>query len=749
MKRFCATKTDLNQGSMAKQYYAHSLDGSPPSDWQPLEEHLKNVAEMARSFADAFGAGDWGYLAGLWHDIGKYSDEFQEMLGAKEGSDAHIETKPGRIDHSTAGAQHADRLLKDKGKLLAYAIAGHHAGLLDGKSNDACLYNRLKKENIPDYSSCPERILDSKSLGNLPFDLNAHDPKRFGFQLSFFIRMIYSCLVDADFLDTEAFMNKEKSLWRKGYPSLTELDNKLSSALNQLAKDAPKTPINKHRAAILKDCLDAAGRPQGLFSLTVPTGGGKTLSSLAFAMKHAIKHGLERIIYVIPYTSIIEQNAAVFRDILGEDTVLEHHSNFEPGEEDHRSRLAPENWDAPLIVTTNVQFFESLFRSRSSRCRRIHNIANSVVILDEAQMLPVPLLKPCLEVLRELSTAYKTSIVLCTATQPALSTTETFKDGLEGVSEIVSDPGKLYVEFKRVQVEKLPVISDDELADKLNKYKQVLCIVNTRKHARRIFERIHNEKEGCYHLSALMCPAHRTATLNKIRSALLDDIPCRVVSTQLIEAGVDIDFPVVFRSMSGIDSIAQAAGRCNREGKLHEGGQVFVFSPEDGLPPGHFRQTAQTAEGVMRHHEDLLSQEAVTEYFRALYWIQGERLDEYRILDDLGEDAIHGNFPFRGVDKKFKIIKDGAESIIIPWNEEAEKIINGLRYSEYPASFARKAQRFTVQVYPKVLGSLECAGSVERLHDQYCVLTNMDIYRDDLGLCPEDPTFHEVGNLIV
>ncbi|MBU4128030.1 MAG: CRISPR-associated helicase Cas3', partial [Proteobacteria bacterium] len=728
---------------------AHTVKAKPPSDWQPLEEHLRNVAEMTRLFADAFGAGDWGYLAGLWHDIGKYSDEFQQKLSIQEGSDAHIETKPGRVDHSTAGAKHASNLLKDKGKLLAYVIAGHHAGLLDGKSNDACLYNRLKKENIPDYSSCPERILSSKSLGNLPFDLNVHDPKRFGFQISFFIRMIYSCLVDADFLDTEVFMNKEKSSWRKGYPSLTELDNKLSSALNQLAKDAPKTSINKHRAAILKDCLDAAGSPQGLFSLTVPTGGGKTLSSLAFAMKHALKHGLERIIYVIPYTSIIEQNAAVFRDILGEDAVLEHHSNFEPKEEDHRSRLAPENWDAPLIVTTNVQFFESLFRSRSSRCRKIHNIANSVVILDEAQMLPVPLLKPCLEVLRELSTAYKTSIVLCTATQPALSTTETFKDGLEGVREIVSDPSKLYAEFKRVQVEKLPMISDDELAKRLNKCKQVLCIVNTRKHARLIFERIHNEKEGCYHLSALMCPAHRTATLNKIRSALLDDIPCRVVSTQLIEAGVDIDFPVVFRSLAGIDSIAQAAGRCNREGKLHEGGQVFVFSPEDGLPPGHFRQTAQTAEGVMRHHEDLLSQEAVTEYFRTLYWIQGERLDEYRILDDLAEDAINGNFPFRVVDKKFKIIEDGAESIIIPWNEEAEKIISGLRYSEYPASFARKAQRYAVQVYPKVLGSLVCAGSVECMHDQYCVLTNMDIYRDDLGLCPEDPTFHKVGNLIV
>ena len=731
-----------------KCFYAHSKEDRPPEEWQPLEKHLKNVAKMAQSFAEDFGAGDWGFWAGLWHDIGKYSDEFQRNLNLQQGREAHIETKPGRVDHSTAGAQHAFKSLGDKGKLLAYAIAGHHTGLLDGKSNDACLYERLKKA-IPDYYSCPEDILNSKSLGAPPLHLDIHEPKRFGFQLSFFVRMIYSCLVDADFLDTEAFMDREKSSWRRGYLSLPDLDKKLGDALDRMTTEVSKTPINKHRAEILRNCLDASEHPQGLFSLTVPTGGGKTLSSLAFAMKHALKYNLKRIIYVIPYTSIIEQNAAVFRGILGENSVLEHHSNFEPIEEDHRSRLASENWDAPVIVTTNVQFFESLYRCRSSRCRKIHNIAKSVVILDEAQMLPAPLLGPCLEVLRELSSSYRTSIVLCTATQPALSKTETFKNGLEGVREIVSDPRELYFEFKRVRVKKLPMITDDELAYRLCEHKQVLCIVNTRGHARRLFERVRDGSEGCYHLSALMCPEHRTAILKNIRQALLDDTPCRVVSTQLIEAGVDIDFPVVFRSAAGLDSIAQAAGRCNREGKLRDGGWVFVFSPEDGLPAGHFRQAAQTAETVMRHHNDFLSLEAITEYFRTLYWMKGHKLDEYQILDALVEGTKTGDFSFRTVDKKFKIIKDGAESIIIPWNEEAEKIISGLRYSEYPASFARKAQRFTVQVYPRVLSSLESAGSVERLHDQHCVLTNMDIYRDDLGLCPEDPTFHEIESLMV
>ncbi|RZB30662.1 MAG: CRISPR-associated endonuclease/helicase Cas3 [Desulfobacteraceae bacterium Eth-SRB1] len=729
---------------MDKKYYAHTLDGKTHSDWQPLKEHLKNVAEMAMSFADAYGAGEWGYIAGLWHDIGKYSDEFQKMLGAEEGNDAHIETKPGRVDHSTAGAQHAFKLLKDKGKILAYAIAGHHAGLPDGKSNNSsCLIKRLEKR-IYDYSSYQNQVFNNPRLNCLPFSLNQ---KRFGFQLSFFVRMIFSSLVDADFLDTEAFMDSKKSLWRKGYPDLSEMDHKLTLALNKLIVSASNTLINEHRIKILKNCLDAAESPQGLFSLTVPTGGGKTLSSLAFAMKHALKHGLERIIYVIPYTSIIEQNAAVFREILGEDAVLEHYSNFEPKEEDHRSRLAAENWDAPLIVTTNVQFFESLYSCRSSRCRKIHNIAKSVIILDEAQMLPVPLLRPCMEALRELSSAYRTTIVLCTATQPALSTNENFKDGLDGVLEIIPDPAKLYNLFKRIHIEILPALSDSVLSDRLKTHNQVLCIVNTRKHARLVFESIRC-REGCYHLSALMCSAHRTKKFKEIRSALSKGFPCRVVSTQLIEAGVDIDFPVVYRCTSGIDSIAQAAGRCNREGKLPEGGMVYVFLSETGLPPGHFRHTAETAEAVIRHHDDPLSLEAVEEYFRTLYWMRGEQLDEYQILDDIAEDAIKGNFPFRVVDKKFRIIKDGAESIIIPWNGEAEKIISGLRYSEYPASFARKAQRFTVQVYPKVLSSLVCSGSVERLHDQYCVLINTDIYRDDLGLCPEDPTFHRPESLI-
>jgi len=729
---------------MRKTFYAHSLEGKKPEVWQPLEDHLKKVAEIASSFANEFGTGDWGYLAGIWHDVGKYSREFQKYLFAGTDYDAHIETKAGRVDHSTAGAKHAFQQSRNEGKLLAYVIAGHHAGLLNGKANEAsCLIKRLGK-GIPPYDDCPDWILNLPICKGSPVSLHK---KRFCFQLAFFIRMIYSCLVDADFLDTEAFINPEKSDWRKGYPFLEELYSKLQSHLDHLTSRVARTPINLRRNKILRQCIAAADWNPGLFSLTVPTGGGKTLSSLAFAIKHAIRFGMKRVIYVIPYTSIIEQNAAVFRDILGVDTVLEHHSNYEPKEEDHRSRLASENWDAPLIVTTNVQFFESLFACRSSRCRKIHRIANSVVILDEAQMLPVPLLKPSLEVLRELVLNYRTSIVLCTATQPALSESETFKDGLAGVREIIHDPADLYEAFKRVDTVKLPSLTDEDLAQRLKEHEQVLCVVNTRKHARQIYERLVG-MEGLFHLSALMCPAHRTVVLNQIRMALSKGEPCRVISTQLVEAGVDVDFPVVFRSIAGIDSIAQAAGRCNREGKLTENGRVFVFKPEGGLPPGYFRQTAETAETVLRHHEDPLSLPAVYEYFQELYWLKGATLDQHQILDDFAEGAKDGDFPFRIIAEKFRIIDEGMVSVIIPWNKDSEDIIKELRYSAFPFTAARKAQRYTIQVYPQVLYSLLNAGSVERLHEQYNVLINRDLYRKDLGLCPEDPTFHNIESLI-
>ena len=439
--------------------YAHSKPDAPEADWQLLTDHLQNVAALAASFADGWKARPWAEAAGLLHDFGKASKEYQEKRLRGAGV---------RVDHSTAGAQRAAESFGSAGRILAACIAGHHSGLPDGKSKeDSCLAVRLKKP-LPDVSSGRELPIPAPLPLRLPLATTKSDHG--AFQVSFFTRMIYSCLVDADFLDTEQFMDPDRASWREGFPKLEALPGRLRPGLDRLMARPGNPDIKRLRREILEACLANAENPPGLFSLTVPTGGGKTLSSLAFALNHALRHGLDRIVYVIPFTSIIEQNAEVFREYLGADAVLEHHSAFDSGrvasggsesnEDFRRFELATENWDAPLVVTTAVQFFESLYGSRSSRCRKLHNIARSVVILDEAQMLPVPFLMPCIEALRELARNYGTTVVLCTATQPAITKREEeFKRGLEDVREIVPDPLALYESFRRVTVEDLGSIS--------------------------------------------------------------------------------------------------------------------------------------------------------------------------------------------------------------------------------------------------------------------------------------------------
>jgi len=683
-------------------------------------------------------------LAGLWHDIGKYSIEFQRKIRAVGGEDAHIEAM-AKVDHSTAGAQHATKCLGgSSGKVLAYIIAGHHAGVPDGFSTESCLRSRLDKQ-IPSYDKCPQEVLEPKRLV-LPFTLTADSA---GIQISMLIRTLYSCLVDADFLDTEAFMSPQKGQKRLGYKTLSEHEHVFFEELEKLQRAASPSEVNRQRDIILDQCLNASEQEMGLFSLTVPTGGGKTLSSMAFALRHAKKHGLRRVIYVIPYTSIIEQNADVFRRKLGKDAVLEHHSNFEPEEEDHRSRLAAENWDAPIIVTTNVQFFESLFANRSSRCRKLHNIAQSVVILDEVQTLPAPLLLPCLEALKELSAHYRTSIVLCSATQPAVQKRSDFLRGLEDVREIVANPQKLATVMKRTSLNILPKTPDSELARLLAEHKQVLCIVNTRKHAKDLYHLMQGEN-GVRHLSALMCPAHRSQKLQSIRHELDKGEPCRVISTQLIEAGVDIDFPVVFRSLAGIDSIAQASGRCNREGK-RETGQVFVFTPEAGVPAGHFRQTTQATESVMRRHpSDVLSLAAVEDYFRFYYWSKGDALlDEEGILAMLKVGCSKGDFPFKTIAKKFRFIKEYMKPIVIPYDGEAKKLIHSIDFKDYPAGLSRKLQKYTVSLNPWQWDHLLSIGSIEMKAGMFPVLLDEGLYNDNTGLSVDEPLEREPESLYI
>ncbi|MBZ2173407.1 CRISPR-associated helicase Cas3' [Nitratidesulfovibrio sp. SRB-5] len=737
--------------------YAHTLANRPESDWEPLSRHLEEVADLAAHFASAFGAGEWGLAAGLLHDVGKQSTAFQAYLRASTAGKG-----PGRgPDHSTAGAQWAHgHYRKGVGRLLAYVLAGHHAGLPDGIES---LSPRLKRAVEPWQSPDDDIAARVPDITDLPL---AGRPPSLGFQFMLFVRMVFSCLVDADSLCTEAFTTPDRAAWRRGYLPLSELKVRLDRHLDHLAAHAPATPVNSLRAGILAACRDAAPNAPGLFSLTVPTGGGKTLSSLAFALDHAQAHGLRRVIYAIPYTSIIEQTARVFREALNDTddhAVLEHHSNFVPlradgtpvppgrdGQDDdagegRRSILAAENWDAPVVVTTNVQFLESLFAARRSPCRKLHNIARSVVILDEAQMLPPEHLLPCLEVLRALVLDYGCSVVLCTATQPALGKREGFDRGLESPHEIAPNPEQLATALRRVEVTDAGTLDDAQLAARLAGQPQVLCVVNTRPHARALYELLAPQGDAV-HLSAAMCPAHRTEVLRGVRQRLLQGQPCRVVATQLVEAGVDIDFPVVYRAMAGVDSLAQAAGRCNREGKL-ERGQVYLFTPQDSPPP-FVRQAAQAARTALRRNPDPLALDTVEAYFRELYWQKGDNLDSKKLLPLMRDSAPRLDFPFPEVAHLFRLIPDDTIPLLIPYDDDARALIADLPYTPAPARLLRRAQRYTVGVYPRVLAALVQAGAAHLATEECAVLINKDLYDDRLGLCADNPTFRTPESLL-
>lgn len=724
---------------------------------QPLQDHLQKVAELAEKFCSSFEASSWGYAAGLLHDDGKASDEFQRRIRALARGD-----NARRVDHSTPGALFASENIdkpQGAGKLLAYLIAGHHAGLPNGAggADHSSLSSRLSNSKPG-----PGLMADHMNKLSLPpfMKENKLDPVNVGFQLAFFIRMVYSALVDADFLDTETFMDSEKSRYRSEYPTLEELYPLLKEYLKKLKEISSQNHINNLRNEILSDCIKAAKLYQGIFSLTVPTGGGKTLSSLAFAFEHALRNGMQRIIYVIPYTSIIEQTAELFRTIFGEKAVLEHHSNFvaEDTEEQETSlarKLATENWDAPIIVTTNVQFFESCFANRSSKTRKLHNIAGSVVILDEAQMLPVPFLRPTIEVIRELSNTYGTSVVLCTATQPALLENHDFKRGLSGVREMVSAPEKLESDFKRVQSIGLGEQSEEEIADFMANEEQILCIVNTRNQARSIAERLLEADKPVYHLSALMCPRHRREVLQKVKDRLKAGVPCKLVSTQLVEAGVDIDFPVVVRAITGIDSVVQAAGRCNREGKLKGLGKLYVFYPEEGLPRGFFRQNAQITELVMYDQEgDYLDSSVVHEYFKELYWIKDSSggLDKEHIIELLNSGAPSFDLPFKSVAQLYKLIPNEQTPVIVPYDDSAYKLCEELRYNTKPGALLRKLQQYTVPLYPQQLQQLLAGGFVEKIQDEFYILSDYgvkEIYDELTGIHPSIPEFYNSGFLMV
>ncbi|HHW18969.1 MAG TPA: CRISPR-associated helicase Cas3' [Firmicutes bacterium] len=710
-------------------YWAHSRNDIAKDQWQPLKVHLLEVAEKAREFASAFGGQEFAWVAGLCHDIGKYSAEFQ----------LHLEDPMIRVDHSTAGARLAAARYGSLGRLIAYVVAGHHCGLPNGGDDAAegSLLYRISRKDIVDYSAYRYEVELPSNLPKLTVKPHPHYP---GFSVAFFTRMLFSCVVDADYLDTEGFMNPEMSQHRTRSYSISELEKRLTEYMQRKMANVPVTHVNRVRAQVLEDCLAAAKQKPGLFTLTVPTGGGKTLSSLAFALKHAVLHGLERVIYVIPFTSIIEQNAQIFREAVGADAVLEHHSNVVSrsrsldDDGNIRLELAEENWDMPLIVTTNVQFFESLFSNKSSRCRKLHNIARSVIILDEAQMLPVELLKPCVAALEELVRNYGASVVLCSATQPALNK---LFSGETVVREIASDPRGLQVALKRVEVANIGTLSDETVAKNMMEHEQVLCIVNTRAHARNLFERL-GSGNGHFHLSAGMCPVHRARRLAEIRARLSAGKSCRVVSTQLIEAGVDVDFPVVFRAIAGIDSIAQAAGRCNREGKLTLG-KVFVFSPEgkEGMSHVWFKRTASIAASLLDEEIDPLSLVAIQRYFSDLYFYEGEQLDAKDIMSMLETGAKSLNFPFEQVADVFKVIGDDTFGIVVPFDDQCRNLLSQVDTQGISRTLARRLQPYTVSVRAWEFERLRDKGALED-RGGLAVLRDMKLYDDKFGLIPPD-----------
>ncbi|HET8637739.1 MAG TPA: CRISPR-associated helicase Cas3', partial [Acidobacteriaceae bacterium] len=644
------------------------------------------------------------------------------------------------------------------GHVLAYLIAGHHAGLGDWYSKEtgrAAVSARLESGRSEYEHACragiPKDILDHPP----PQQALNPDGKCGGFHL--WLRMLFSALVDADFLDTEAFMDEARPANRQGWPGLPDLSARLSLYLARFKAD---TLVNLVRAQILAECRAAARQPPGIFSLTVPTGGGKTLSSLAFTLDHALRHDKQRVIYAIPYTSIIEQTADVFRAALGEEAVLEHHSNLEPDpqHENHRSRLAAENWDAPLIVTTNVQLFESLFASRTSRCRKLHNLVNSVIVLDEAQQLPRDFLTPISDTVRLLAEHYGVSWVLCTATQPNLAGQKdafgrTTFGGLPRVREIIADPAGLADRLKRVDVH-LPQRRAQrrpwaELADEIASESCVLVVVNTRQDCRTLFRALPKDGSGI-HLSALMCPQHRSEVIRHIRERLEkrrqgDSRPLRVVSTQLVEAGVDLDFPLVYRALAGLDSIAQAAGRCNREGRLPRPGKVIVFEPEREAPPGLLRQGASITRELRDDIAvDPLAPSVFERYFEHLY-AKGSTDSEgiAKLLTPSGSGDAPFDVQFRTAAERFRLIKDHQLTVVVPYRSPGQAkspvdtLLGKLERDGNHRWIHRMLQRYVVGLPQKLAERMMVQGGIQPIAGQHVLLESL--YDRDLGvILPEE-----------
>ena len=689
---------------------------------QTNEVHQKGVAQKAESFADKFDMGEWGRILGLLHDKGKEKKAFQQHIIRNSGLDTSIRVN-GDYSHAYVGAIIARQLFPKFHPLIDNALMGHHRGLYDDGEMKEVLKSHIPNEiNIESINA----HLEIPQIGS-PKDVHHLE------------RMLYSCLVDADYLDTEAFMQPEQSKLRGKHESLNVLESKLDAYLSKLKKNAPDTEVNKTRNQVQSWCIKASEQTPDFYSLTVPTGGGKTLASVLWAIKHAVRNNLERIIIAIPYTSIITQTASVLRGILGEENVLEHHSNVDrtkiiDKELTQVQKLATENWDYPIIVTTNVQLFESLFSNKPSDCRKLHNLVKSVLILDEVQTLPVEFLQPIVDTFDTLKRIFGVSILFTTASQPVLtgkiigSNPFVSFDGLPEIKEIIPEGTNLHERLRRVKI----VIDEnrkdyDEIATQIKRFPVVLCIVNTRNDAKEIYSRL--PKEGItLHLSRMMCPAHVRESIEKIKKALEDssNTVIRVVATQLIEAGVDIDFPVVFRQEAGLDSILQAAGRCNREGRLDKG-ETHVFSLQKALPVGFMTQTNNARLAMGKSH-DWFSPEAMKEYFKQLYC----RIKDFDKAD-IKSLLYKSEMQFETAATEFKLIDDNTTSVIVNWKDSmslVEKLLNeGISYS-----LMKALSQFSVNIRETDRKKLNEAGAIEEILENIFVIRESSFYDKKVGL---------------
>ena len=579
------------------------------------------------------------------------------------------------VDHATAGAQLCKKINLP---VLDYCIAGHHAGLPDygNTAERSSLCGRYKKK-IYNYEAYQEEI-KIPEVHSEPFN-------------------------------PETLSNPDFSI----------------------------DTVNGRRTEILKNCIEEGKRDRGIFRLTVPTGGGKTIASLAFALNHAVKHHMNRIIYVVPYISVIEQNAEIFRGILGDENVLENHCNvdYEDSEELRPMQLASENWDKPIVVTTNVQFFESLFSNKSSKCRKIHNIVNSVIILDEAQMLPTDYLIPCTAMLQELVQNYKTSVVLCTATQPSL---DNFFGQIENFVELCPRMEEQFEFFKRVTYQNVGNISKENMAERLKKEHRALCIVNTRKRAQELYQLL--KSEGVYHLSTTMYPKHRKRVLENVKQILenKENKKCILIATSLVEAGVDFDFLSVYRQIAGVDSMIQAAGRCNRNGKKSaEESKVYIYDFEDSKVIPSQQKKIDVTKSVVQDYEDISDLECITDYFKRLYKFHGRNLDK----KDIMKEFYRGKYNFAKVAKEFRLIEQVIEqetkTIFICKEPEAKEILDKIKTKGTSKERMRKAGQYCVQIYGDFFGKLNGAGMLQLVSEDiqdFYELVSMDQYSEDYGL---------------